>query len=94
MRYHLTLGHPIRVVFEPWEREVICGRSFYEGKSEQVIRVWGRRRLHILERLIPVANKFTVQLLRTKAWKFIPRKPEPYAAPANRKSQALSSINN
>ena len=65
MRYHLTPGHPIRVVFEPWEREVICGRSFYEGKSEQIIRVWGRRRLHILERLIPVANKFTVHLLGT-----------------------------
>ena len=65
MRYHLTPGHPIKVVFEPWEREVICGRSFYEGKTEQVIRVWGRRRLHILERLIPVANKFTVHLLGT-----------------------------
>lgn len=65
MRYHLTPGHPIKVVFEPWEREVICGRSIYQGKTEQVVRVWGRRRLLILERLIPVANKFTVHLLGT-----------------------------
>jgi hypothetical protein len=28
-----------------------------------VIRVWGRRRIHILERLIPLARKFTVHLL-------------------------------
>ena len=65
MRYHLTPGHPIKVVFEPWGTEVICARSFYHGKDAAEIRVWGRRRLHILERLIPVAHKFTVHLLGT-----------------------------
>ncbi len=65
MRYHLTPGQPVRVVFEPWDIEVVCPRSPYTGTSEQVIRVWGRRRLHILERLIPVAKKFTVHLLGT-----------------------------
>ncbi|MCL1473224.1 SWIM zinc finger family protein [Argonema antarcticum] len=65
MRYHLTPGQPVRVVFEPWDIEVVCPRSPYTGSSEQVIRVWGRRRLHILERLIPVAKKFTVHLLGT-----------------------------
>lgn len=65
MRYHLVPGQPIRVVFEPWEIEVVCPRSPYLGNSEQVIRVWGRRRLLILERLIQVAKKFTVHLLGT-----------------------------
>ncbi len=65
MRYHLTPGQPVRVVFEPWEIEVVCPRSPYLGNSEQVIRVWGRRRLLILERLIQVAKKFTVHLLGT-----------------------------
>jgi hypothetical protein len=65
MRYHLTPGHPIKVVFEPWGTEVICVRSFYHGKDAAEIRVWGRRRIHILERLIPVAHKFTVHLLGT-----------------------------
>lgn len=65
MRYHLKPGEPVRVVFEPWEIEVVCGRSHYTGTSENVMRVWGRRRLHILERLIPVAKKFTVHLLGT-----------------------------
>ncbi|HWS85584.1 MAG TPA: hypothetical protein VN282_01215 [Pyrinomonadaceae bacterium] len=65
MRYHLTPGAPVRVVFEPWETEVVCPRSTYEGADAEVVRVWGRRRLHILERLIPVARKFTVHLLGT-----------------------------
>ncbi|HZS08503.1 MAG TPA: SWIM zinc finger family protein [Blastocatellia bacterium] len=63
MRYHLAPGEPVKVVFEPWEIEVVCPRSIYQGKEANVIRVWGRRRIHILERLIPVARKFTVHLL-------------------------------
>jgi len=65
IEYHLTPGQPVRVVFQPWNIEVVCSRSPYLGTEEKVIRVWGRRRLHILERLIPVAKKFTVHLLGT-----------------------------
>ncbi len=63
MRYCLTPGEPIRVVFEPWQIEVACPRSVFAGEAADEIRVWGRRRIHILERLIPVARKFTVHLL-------------------------------
>jgi hypothetical protein len=63
MRYHLTPGAPVKVVFEPWEIEVNCPRSIYQGKNAEVMRIWGRRRIHILERLIPIAKKFTVHLL-------------------------------
>jgi hypothetical protein len=65
MRYHLQPGQPVKIVFEPWNIELICPRSPYTGSQEQVIRVWGRRRLNILERLIPIAQKFTVHLLGT-----------------------------
>lgn len=65
MRYHLQPGQPVKIIFEPWETELICSRSPYTGSSEEIIRVWGRRRIHILERLIPIANKFTVHLLGT-----------------------------
>ncbi|MEC4893138.1 MAG: SWIM zinc finger family protein [Oscillatoria sp. PMC 1051.18] len=65
LRYHLKPGEPIRIVLEPWEDEIVCARSPYTGSTEQTIRTWGRRRLHILERLIPVARKFTVHLLGT-----------------------------
>ncbi|MFL5348732.1 MAG: SWIM zinc finger family protein [Hyalangium sp.] len=63
MRYKLTPGQPVKVVFEPWNLEVSCPRSIYEGPGTHDIRVWGRRRLLILERLIPVARRFTVHLL-------------------------------
>ncbi len=65
MRYQLTPGNPIKIIFDPWGTELICPRSIYTGNTPQEIRVWGRRRIHILERLIPVAKKFTVHLLGT-----------------------------
>ncbi|AHM62899.1 hypothetical protein D770_23270 [Flammeovirgaceae bacterium 311] len=65
MRFHLNPGQPIRVVFEPWNYEVVCDRSPYTGHEPDEIRVWGRRRLLILERLLPVAKRFTVTLLGT-----------------------------
>jgi hypothetical protein len=63
MRWHLVPGEPVRVTFDPWGTEVICRRSIYTGPDAAEIRVWGRRRLHILERLIPIAKRFTVHLL-------------------------------
>lgn len=65
LRYHLTPGEPIRMVLEPWDQEIVCARSIYQGHKPEMVRVWGRRRLLILERLIPVARKFTVHLLGT-----------------------------
>lgn len=63
MRFELQPNQPVQVVFEPWGDRVTCSRSIYQGDSARTIRVWGRRRLHILERLIPIANKFEVCLL-------------------------------
>lgn len=63
MRYCLTPGEPVRVVFEPWNHVIECPRSIYTGPEATEIRVWGRRRIHILERLVPVAHRFTVHLL-------------------------------
>ncbi|MDC0671021.1 SWIM zinc finger family protein [Nannocystis radixulma] len=65
LRYKLKPGHPVKVVFEPWNREVVFPRSIYRGDKEHEVRVWGRRRILILERLIQLANKFTVHLLGT-----------------------------
>ncbi|QRK09562.1 SWIM zinc finger family protein [Archangium violaceum] len=65
MRYKLAPGQPVKVVFEPWGTEVVCPRSVFEGEGTHDIRVWGRRRLRVLERLIPVARRFTVHLLGT-----------------------------
>ena len=64
-RFVLEPGEPVKIVVEPWNTEIVCPRSIFEGDEDHEIRVWGRRRLHILERLIAVASKFTVTLLGT-----------------------------
>ncbi len=65
LRFQLVPGQPVRVVVEPWNFTITCPRSGYSGKDELEVRVWGRRRLHILERLIPITRHFDVLLLGT-----------------------------
>ncbi|QHS58752.1 SWIM zinc finger family protein [Chitinophaga agri] len=62
IRFVLEPGRPVKAIFEPWNKEIECARSIYTGPQRREIRIWGRRRLLILERLIPVAKKFTVHL--------------------------------
>lgn len=63
IRWILEPGQPVKLVFEPWNYEIKCGRSVYEGSDKKEIRIWGRRRLLLLERLIPVTRHFKVVLL-------------------------------
>ncbi|MGF1685409.1 hypothetical protein L4C36_01775 [Photobacterium japonica] len=63
MRFELVPGRPVRVVMEPWNEVLQFDRSIYQGDTPRTIRVWGRRRLLILERLLPVANHFDVHLM-------------------------------
>ncbi len=63
MRWVLAPGKPVRIVFEPWNIVLDCLRSIYQGTQAEELRTWGRRRILILERLIPLAQTFTVHLL-------------------------------
>ncbi len=63
LKWVLVPGEPIRLVFEPWDLTVVCARSPYLGTEREEIRVWGRRRLLTLERLIAITEKLTVHLL-------------------------------
>jgi hypothetical protein len=65
LRWILKPGEPVQLMFEPWNLLLNCPRSRYEGPESLEIRLWGRRRLLMLERLIPVAQRFTVTLLGT-----------------------------
>lgn len=65
MRYILQPDEPVKIILEPWNIEIVCARTRFEGTETRDIRVWGRRRILILERLISVAKKFTVHLLGT-----------------------------
>jgi len=63
IKYILEPGKPIKVIFEPWNIEITCAQSIYKGDEKQEIRVWGRRRILLLERLLPITDRFTVHLL-------------------------------
>lgn len=63
IKYILKPGKPIIAVFEPWNIEIKCLQSIYKGNEAKEIRVWGRRRILLLERLLPITNRFTVHLL-------------------------------
>lgn len=65
LRIRLTPNRPVELIFEPWNTVLTCPRSQYQGTETHEIRIWGRRRLLILERLIPLAKRFTVRLLGT-----------------------------
>jgi len=63
MRFILQPGEPVQVVFEPWNLVITCPRSIYDGPSSAEIRLWGRRRLLVLERLLSATKRFHVTLL-------------------------------
>ena len=63
LRFILQPDKPVEVLFEPWGKKLTFKRSIYEGKKAQEVRIWGRRRLFILERLLPIAKSFKVSLL-------------------------------
>ena len=65
LRFQLKPDQPVEIVIEPWGQVLKCPRSIYRGDQAREVRIWGRRRLFILERLIPIAKKFTVNLLGT-----------------------------
>lgn len=65
LKFIFKEGQPLKILFEPWNFTLECPRSIYAGKGDQEIRIWGRRRLLLLERLIPVTKKFTAVFMGT-----------------------------
>ena len=63
IRFELTPGQPVRMNFQPWDRRVECPRSVYTGAETRTIKLWGRRRLLVLERLMPLCRSVRVHLL-------------------------------
>jgi predicted nucleic acid-binding Zn finger protein len=63
LRFRLVPGQPPVIVVDPWGTEIVCRRSVHCALESTDIRVWGRRRLLVMERMIPVANKIRVKLL-------------------------------
>lgn len=57
LRWILEPGERTKVVFEPWEHTLtLSPGSVYGGGKAEFIRTWGRDRLQVLERLLPVVD--------------------------------------
>lgn len=66
LRFELQPGQPAKMVLEPWQIELVARRSAVVGApltEARSIRLWGRRRLLTLERLIALATRVRVHLL-------------------------------
>jgi len=65
LRFELVPGHAPRIVMEPWEQAVISQGPVYDGPPGAPTRVWGRQRLLVLARLLPLVERVDVYLLGT-----------------------------
>lgn len=61
--FRLEPGKPPTVVLEPWGVELESRGPPYQGPKPEELKVWGRRRLSVLSRLLPMAESVEVQLL-------------------------------
>ncbi|MBI5537635.1 MAG: SWIM zinc finger family protein [Deltaproteobacteria bacterium] len=62
LRFQLQPGKPPTVVLEPWGIPIVSHGRAYEGEKAEEIKVWGRRRLAPLARILPLAERFEVML--------------------------------
>ncbi len=65
IRFELEPGRPPWAVLEPWGQRVRLGDAPYAGARAEIIRTWGRDRLHVLARLLPILDSADVYLLGT-----------------------------
>ena len=65
VRFELTPGAPVKIVLEPWNKEIVLHDTPYPGPRKEVIRTWGRDRLRVLGRLLPLLDGVDVYLLGT-----------------------------
>lgn len=65
IRFELLPGQAPALVLEPWEQRVVSYGTVYDGPPTEPIRIWGARRLLVLARVLPLAERFDVALLGT-----------------------------
>jgi len=65
LRFELEPGKPIQLVLEPWEKRMVLPDTAYAGQRTETIRTWGRDRLRVLGRVLPLVERAEVYLLGT-----------------------------
>jgi hypothetical protein len=63
LRIELVPGEVPRLVLEPWETVIASTAGIFKGRAARVVRLWGRRRLLLLRRLLPYTASVEVHLL-------------------------------
>ncbi|HJL17166.1 MAG TPA: SWIM zinc finger family protein [Sandaracinaceae bacterium LLY-WYZ-13_1] len=63
IRFDLEPGRSAILTLDPWEVVIPSRGRAYAGEKREEIKVWGRRRLMVLGRLLPIAERFEVHLL-------------------------------
>jgi len=62
LRYEFTPGEDARLVLEPWEHVVPLRGAEHSYVEPRTIRTWGRRRLKLIEPLLPFADSVDIYL--------------------------------
>jgi hypothetical protein len=62
LRYEFDPGEDARLVLEPWEHTIRLEGAVHNYTERKVTRVWGRRRLKLIEGLLPFAESVQVYL--------------------------------
>lgn len=78
VRVELVPGESPRLVLEPWEEVLQTAGAVYAGRTAQVVRIWGRRRLMLIRRFLPFVQSIEVQLLGSGLPSFWIMKAGPY----------------
>jgi hypothetical protein len=62
LRYEFEPGQPVSLVLEPWEHAVPLRDADHSYAEPRSIRTWGRRRLRLIEPLLPFAESVEIYL--------------------------------
>ncbi len=62
LRYEFEPGEDAQIVLEPWEHSIRLRGAEHNYSEPHIIRTWGRRRLKLIEPLLPFATSVDVYL--------------------------------
>lgn len=62
LRYEFLPGEDARIVLEPWEETIRLRGAEHNYTEPRTIRTWGRRRLKLIEPLLPFATSVDIYL--------------------------------
>jgi len=62
IRYELLPDRDAEMVLEPWEKRVTLAGAEHSHVEPRTIRTWGRRRLRLIEPLLPYADRVEIYL--------------------------------